>query len=483
MTTIKYVGSQQRWPELSITGKQSAWMPGQQEERGETEAMQLLATGLFQRLSLLERFSGARLVTDGNSLTALGGSPRNASLSPTSDFGWAGYAMGFLGQRMQWVRNAAVSGANINQRIAAFATEVLPYSPTHVSFMEGRNAMVPVADGGGGLSLQEACERTGAYVQQALSAGVQVFLWTHPTGTVKPASEPGALVDWNRKLMAYNNFIRMLASVTRGVILVDGEAATIDYSSNTLSPKTNFIRSGNDPHLTSKGNRAMGQAFAAAALNHTPAVGGLYRPVSNYHNKVAGAGSTARVLNSNPLFQGTGGTATGGITGTIAATCAAGVAAGTATTVGSTPARADGFGNDQQIVVSGASAGCTVFCRSDNSEAISYVSSGDYLYALANVSLSGMSGVLGVEIGIYLQAGPTLSNFGQQISATAATDYDQTDLLDFWIATPISQFNLGAAVGLVYPRVNVNLAAGGGCTMKVGRMALVNAGPQGLLLN
>lgn len=45
--TVKYIGTVTRWPELATTGKQSAWVPGQQEQRSDTEAAQLLATGLF----------------------------------------------------------------------------------------------------------------------------------------------------------------------------------------------------------------------------------------------------------------------------------------------------------------------------------------------------------------------------------------------------------------------------------------------------
>jgi hypothetical protein len=45
--TIKYIGTQTRWPELAITGKQSTWSPGFSEERSDTEAAQLLATGQF----------------------------------------------------------------------------------------------------------------------------------------------------------------------------------------------------------------------------------------------------------------------------------------------------------------------------------------------------------------------------------------------------------------------------------------------------
>lgn len=52
--TVKYIGSQQRWPELSTTGKQSTWLPGQTEERSDAEAAQLKATGLFSDISSIQ---------------------------------------------------------------------------------------------------------------------------------------------------------------------------------------------------------------------------------------------------------------------------------------------------------------------------------------------------------------------------------------------------------------------------------------------
>ena len=45
--TIKYIGSADNYAELPITGKQSIWQVGQQEERPDNEAAKLLATGLF----------------------------------------------------------------------------------------------------------------------------------------------------------------------------------------------------------------------------------------------------------------------------------------------------------------------------------------------------------------------------------------------------------------------------------------------------
>lgn len=45
--TIKYIGTQDRWAELPVTGTQSIWRVGQQESRSDSEAKLLLATGFF----------------------------------------------------------------------------------------------------------------------------------------------------------------------------------------------------------------------------------------------------------------------------------------------------------------------------------------------------------------------------------------------------------------------------------------------------
>lgn len=58
--TLKYTGAISPWRELAVTGKQSAWTPGQQEERSNAEASLLLATGYFEAINL----PVARLATD-----------------------------------------------------------------------------------------------------------------------------------------------------------------------------------------------------------------------------------------------------------------------------------------------------------------------------------------------------------------------------------------------------------------------------------
>ena len=57
--TIKYTGTQDPWPELAVTGKQSSWRRGQQEERPDDEAALLLATGLFDGVPIAVRQNSA----------------------------------------------------------------------------------------------------------------------------------------------------------------------------------------------------------------------------------------------------------------------------------------------------------------------------------------------------------------------------------------------------------------------------------------
>jgi hypothetical protein len=65
--TIRFTGSERGWDELSVTGKPSVWQPGQQEERSDSEAALLIATGLFSQV-----FTGS-LTELGAEVSELGG--------------------------------------------------------------------------------------------------------------------------------------------------------------------------------------------------------------------------------------------------------------------------------------------------------------------------------------------------------------------------------------------------------------------------
>lgn len=74
--TIKYTGSQVRWPELSTTGRQSVWTPGQQEERSDAEAALLLGTGQFSEVFAIDDLPLASLVAAVGNVPPGGYAPR-----------------------------------------------------------------------------------------------------------------------------------------------------------------------------------------------------------------------------------------------------------------------------------------------------------------------------------------------------------------------------------------------------------------------
>jgi len=69
--TIKYIGNQDNWFEVAVTGKQSCWQVGQQEERSDAEAALLLATGLFY--SAPEPVMAYKNLTGGGAILQSGG--------------------------------------------------------------------------------------------------------------------------------------------------------------------------------------------------------------------------------------------------------------------------------------------------------------------------------------------------------------------------------------------------------------------------
>nr|WP_297526958.1 glycoside hydrolase family 16 protein [uncultured Roseateles sp.] len=111
--TIKYTGTQDPWPELAVTGKQSSWRRGQQEERPDDEAALLLATGLFDGVPIavrqnsatgaLQNSQGQLVVTA--PITITGALVVGATLTASPAGGWQVTAG-------QWYRGAsAISGA------------------------------------------------------------------------------------------------------------------------------------------------------------------------------------------------------------------------------------------------------------------------------------------------------------------------------------------------------------------------------------
>lgn len=127
--TIKYIGTQDGWPEIAITGRPSNWKRGAIDERSDLQAAQLLATGLFTDVdaTLLpeQKVVAISGVVSGAWNASTSGTWRPAALGSLPRFSASGGASG--GTWTLSMRNAAgVVTTESAEAVAANATDVTP---------------------------------------------------------------------------------------------------------------------------------------------------------------------------------------------------------------------------------------------------------------------------------------------------------------------------------------------------------------------
>jgi len=132
--TIKYIGAEDNWAELAVTGKQSRWRRGQQEERPDGEAALLIATGFFSGVQLQASVDSVTGVIRSQSgqvissapVTIAGGLTIGSTLTASASGGWK-----VTGG--QWLRDgSAISGATAltYQLQAADLQKEISFEPT-----------------------------------------------------------------------------------------------------------------------------------------------------------------------------------------------------------------------------------------------------------------------------------------------------------------------------------------------------------------
>jgi hypothetical protein len=174
--TIKYTGTQDRWPELLVTGKPSLWLPGQQEERSDAEAALLLATGLFSGVKLgtvIDSVTGA--VTDRTGAVASAGGGGGGS----SDLQALGTVSGAVPINL-------ANGANIVMLLGA--ASVLSFTGTPGN-NKAQRAVLTISNGAAGITWPAGIRWAGAGIigsGPVLSSGVDkvVLDFTNNGGTL-----------------------------------------------------------------------------------------------------------------------------------------------------------------------------------------------------------------------------------------------------------------------------------------------------------
>lgn len=349
--TIKYIGTQTRWSELSITGKQSTWSPDATDERSDIEAAQLLATGQFSDVDAtllpeqkVVQISGV-VSGAGNTLAIIGDSfsARWYNQSGlTTDYQGKGYITwalskhggGMTVESDSSIGQAQVSAAgSVTTPLVTQIDTAVASGAKHLLMMGGLNDVVL------GVSSDTIKAAWLEILAKAKAAGMYVWWCTQPglgaSSTAYTAARQAQIFELNRWIKAQQN----TSASRRDMTVIDLAAVVQNPLSATGDWKAGYLNSTEaDPklHPSQPGAMAMGfevaRAWAEAGLI-SPSI----LPTNNADNKAFNAASN--ILNSNGLFVAGAGTATGYTTST----------SGGGAVTPTLASRADGFGNDQVL--------------------------------------------------------------------------------------------------------------------------------------
>lgn len=309
--TIKFTGTQVRWAELAVTGKQSTWDPGDQDERSDAEAGLLLGTGLFTQvysvndLPLASLVSGAgnvkqQVILFGDSLTA-NNNPNNGTSTPATDItrvqdtGWFTWMNLSAGSPLFVVANAGIPGNTTTQMLARLQTDVLAIPSGHVTLMAGTN------DIGGGVALATITANLQSIADQIRAAGRFLHFFTPPANITFAGN-----ATQREKLSAVIVWIRAYCAANAGCQFYDAYTPLVDPTSATGSPAA-FGATANlldSTHLGVRGAQLVAE-YNQAAFNS--AVKTFLVPPSSAGDTVSATNPNGNWF-TNPSLTGTGGT-------------------------------------------------------------------------------------------------------------------------------------------------------------------------------
>lgn len=350
------------------------------------------------------------------------------------------------------IRNAGIGGNTTTQMLARLKTDVLDYAPSYMTLWGGTN------DGwaAGKTDVDATFDRMVQIMQTANKAGIYVFLISETTCSTKGnAFQP--LVQY------YNERLRGFAAGNPGVEFWDFNSVMIGPTSSVGNPNTLMVRDG--LHLSAYGAATLGQQVVAKKLAR---FGTSLAQLPNSIIDTMGNNSTVRNIFSNPLNQGTGGTlGSGGHTGTLPDGWAS---SGTPTAAFSTPARADGIGNDVQAVIT-ASGASSLFLTYTGSTA--RITPGKKYVVEASLGIEAASNLFSLSLINQVFNGATTYSYGHGIATQSAVSGDTL--------IPAPNLTLRSRVftaptGFTYTGLSLTFTArfagAGSATVRLGRFAV-----------
>lgn len=411
-----------------------------------------------------DTFNGVYAITrvDANTVTyastgsdgaASGSSMRMYNRQQTSDQSWASWSNMLLGQRFNILNNGAIGGATIDYLQSRLKSLVYDYAPAYVFVMAGINNVVS--------------SDTAAQIITKLKT-LYTSLLTHNYKVVALTILPlgsgyGGYATYAPKIQIINDWIRRYAQTTKGMILVDAYAAIVDPLAATKGSAATGMLSDN-LHPSAKGAYTIAKAVKSALQNIVPAVSTL---VCNNADNYGNDASNLNMID-NGFWTATGGTLGSNTSGTVASGWVCETTNAATTAVASVPARADGFGYDQQMVVTPGGA----HSATARVNIASRLTAGASYQIECEVSMSGVSGSNLAAIQAYINGTAYSATLNLGISnALSLTTFPTEDFTATFKSEVFTVPAAGYTVGTLYVSARFG-AAGTALTMKVGRVSV-----------
>ena len=375
------------------------------------------------------------------------------NLQKQDDRGWFFYANSQLGLPFQIVGNAGVAGETTASMLLRIDRDVLAHEPDVCFVLAGVN------DISGGVPAATIISNLQSIYQQLAAKLITVVALTITPYGSGHASYNTANVQ---TMLAVNKWIRQYCAATPGMICVDTFAALVNPAGSGAAASGVLY---DNLHPAPKGALAMGTAVKNVLTGRFPA--GQYLVSSNSDNYGADAGNSN--IWDNAPWTTTGGTVNAPATGT-AATGHVIDATGSLTAVASVPARADGIGYNQRLVLTPAANNDSGKIRWAGNLLNSRLVAGTWRLSF-DLSIAGVAAANVKYINIYLSAtiGGTNLNLATLCNAssngTPGADIVGPQYIDFVVPS-------GAVTACSLNVEAVFSGAGSALTIDVGRDSL-----------
>lgn len=323
-------------------------------------------------------FTYASPGTDGSATVTLG-SVIDRSWNSSRGYWW--YANMLLGGRLKNVLTAGYGGETTAQRLLRLDT-VIAANPWWVIDWGFYNDI-----GTSGFTAAVTAANLAAIYARLTSAGIRVIAVTEPP---LHASGPKWSAANTEYILAVNRAIRSYATVNQNVVVADCYPLLVDATNTT---NRGAILSGMDDtdniHAVGKGQYYVAKAIYNAVNSLIP----LNSPLVNCTAEALVTAQGAYNVIDNAPWTNSGGTVTSPATGTAATGITVERLSGsTGACVASVPARADGVGYDQQMIVTPAGVESWIMRSNTGSAIILGLTGGEYRRLILSLAVSGVAG-------------------------------------------------------------------------------------------